>query len=121
MDMPQLNSSGWNLIHTDKMRSLDNIERTRLPCLEEKAEDQKTKKKMMCIDLVYESSGHKYTVKLLIIGDDLFAKISRRQITISQFLYSSVGNRQLILCQIVIAEKPPNIATKYSRFTVTIF
>ena len=70
-----------------------------------------------------------YTVKRLIIGDDLsgeigefkkFAKISRRQITISQFLDSPVLEiAKLILCQIVISEKPPYIiAAKYSCFTV---
>ena len=68
-----------------------------------------------------------HTVKRL-IGDDLFgeigkfkkfAKISRRQITISYFLDSPVLEiAKLILCQIVICEKTPNIiATKYSRFT----
>ena len=37
-----------------------------------------------------------------------FAKISCRQITISQFLNSPVLEiAKLILCQIVISEKPP--------------
>ena len=70
-----------------------------------------------------------YTVKLLIIGDDLFGeigelkkndKISRRQITISQFLDIPVLEiAKLIICQIVMYDKPPNIiAAKYYRFTV---
>ena len=66
-----------------------------------------------------------FTVKRLIIGYDLFefknfAKSSRRQIKISQSLDIPVLEiAKLILCQIVIFEKPPNIiAAKYSRFTV---
>ena len=48
------------------------------------------------------------------------AKISHRQITISQFLDIPVlVIAKLIICQIVISEKLPNIiAAKYSRFTV---
>ena len=49
-----------------------------------------------------------------------FGEINLRQITISQFLDIPVLEiSKLILCQIVISEKPPNIiAAKYSRFTV---
>ena len=70
-----------------------------------------------------------FTVKRLIIGYDLFgeigefkkiAKISCRQIITLQALYIAVLEiAKLILCQIVIFEKAPNIiATKYSSFTV---
>ena len=59
-----------------------------------------------------------YTIKLFIIGDNLFgeikkfAKINHHQITISQFLDNPVLEiAKLILCQIVISEKPPNIIT----------
>ena len=49
-----------------------------------------------------------------------FAEISRRQIKLSQFLDIPILEiTKLILCQIVIFEKPPNkIAVKYSSFTV---
>ena len=71
-------------------------------------------------------------MKRLIIGDDLFGeigefkkfpKISCHQIITLQSLYIAVLEiAKLILCQIVIFEKPPNIiSTKYSRFTVYIY
>ena len=71
-----------------------------------------------------------YTVRRLIFGDDLFgeigefkffSKISCRQIITLQSLYIAVLEiAKLILCQIVVFEKPPNIiATKYSRLTVS--
>ena len=82
----------------------------------------------LCLFLVSAVIG--ITVKWLIIGDNLFgeigkfnkfAKICCRQIITLQSLYIAVLEiTKLIICQIVIFEKPPNIiATKYSRFTVS--
>ena len=77
----------------------------------------------------FDNFGELFTVKRLIIGDDLFGKIGKfKQIRqnssspnkISQFLDIPVLEiAKLILCQIVIFERAPNIrAAKYSRFTV---
>ena len=78
--------------------------------------------------IIYSLINFMVTVKRLINGGDLFgeigefkkfAKISRRQIKTLQSLYIPVLEiTKLIICQIVIFEKPANkIAAKYSCFT----